>query len=152
MTKSQVDRSLDVKKLGNQNWHPCGEWVHRHGGPGVQGRIYTWLWGPKRLGVVTSGWSVQLTATYAARRHVEHMYIPVWCMLLGHLIKTYHYCRKIDQEFNDTLVRILLAAAIISFVLVWLDREEGGEKEITAFVEPLVIFLIRNGTAIVSIW
>lgn len=40
--------------------------MHRHGGPGVQGRIYTWLWGPKRLGVVTSGWSVQLTATYAA--------------------------------------------------------------------------------------
>lgn len=46
------------------------------------------------------------------------------------------------EQFNDTLVRILLAVAVISFVLVWLDREEGGEKEITTFVEPRVIFLI----------
>ena len=46
------------------------------------------------------------------------------------------------EQFNDTLVRILLAAAIISFVLAWYDGEEGGEMEITAFVEPLVIFLI----------
>ncbi|KAE8664979.1 hypothetical protein F3Y22_tig00112737pilonHSYRG00081 [Hibiscus syriacus] len=53
-------------------------------------------------------------------------------------------------EFNDTLVRILLAAAIISFVLAWYDG--GGEKEITAFVELLVIFLILIVNAIVGIW
>ncbi|KAF4359281.1 hypothetical protein G4B88_024245 [Cannabis sativa] len=57
----------------------------------------------------------------------------------------------IDQ-FNDTLVRILLAAAVISFVLAWYDGDEGGEMEITAFVEPLVIFLILIVNAIVGIW
>ncbi|XP_048444763.1 calcium-transporting ATPase 1, endoplasmic reticulum-type [Pyrus x bretschneideri] len=54
------------------------------------------------------------------------------------------------DQLSDTLVRILLAAAIISFVLAWFDGEE--EKEITAFVEPLVIFLILIVNAIVGIW
>jgi Ca2+-transporting ATPase len=56
------------------------------------------------------------------------------------------------EQFNDTLVRILLAAAVISFVLVWYDGEEGGKKEITAFVEPLVIFLILILNAAVGVW
>lgn len=60
--------------------------------------------------------------------------------------------RLILDQFNDTLVRILLGAAVISFVLAWLDGEEGGEKEITAFVEPLVIFLILIVNAIVGVW
>ncbi|KAL5546268.1 hypothetical protein UlMin_005955 [Ulmus minor] len=58
----------------------------------------------------------------------------------------------IIDQFEDTLVRILLAAAVISFVLAWYDGEEGGEKEITAFVEPLVIFLILILNAIVGVW
>jgi Ca2+-transporting ATPase len=53
------------------------------------------------------------------------------------------------EQFNNTLVGILLVAVVILFVLVWLDREEEGEKEITVFVELLVIFLIRIGTVIV---
>ncbi|GKV01074.1 hypothetical protein SLEP1_g13664 [Rubroshorea leprosula] len=60
--------------------------------------------------------------------------------------------KLILEQFNDTLVRILLAAAVISFVLAWYDGEEGGEMEITAFVEPLVIFLILIINAIVGIW
>lgn len=60
--------------------------------------------------------------------------------------------KLILDQFNDTLVRILLAAAVISFVLAWYDGEEGGEMEITAFVEPLVIFLILIVNGIVGIW
>ncbi|XP_010920750.1 calcium-transporting ATPase 4, endoplasmic reticulum-type [Elaeis guineensis] len=56
------------------------------------------------------------------------------------------------EQFNDTLVRILLVAAVVSFVLAWYDGEEGGELEITAFVEPLVIFLILIVNAIVGVW
>lgn len=58
----------------------------------------------------------------------------------------------IMEQFNDTLVRILLLAAVVSFVLAWYDGDEGGEMEITAFVEPLVIFLILIVNAIVGVW
>ncbi|KAG9129598.1 hypothetical protein Leryth_014447 [Lithospermum erythrorhizon] len=60
--------------------------------------------------------------------------------------------RLILDQFNDTLVRILLAAAVISFVLAWYDGDEGGEMEITAFVEPIVIFLILIVNAFVGVW
>ncbi|KAF5940786.1 hypothetical protein HYC85_021953 [Camellia sinensis] len=55
------------------------------------------------------------------------------------------------DQFNDTLVRILLAAAIVSFVLALYDGGEGGD-EFTAFVEPIVIFLILIVNAIVGVW
>ncbi|KAK1285657.1 Calcium-transporting ATPase 4, endoplasmic reticulum-type [Acorus calamus] len=58
----------------------------------------------------------------------------------------------IVDQFNDTLVRILLVAAVVSFVLAWYDGDEGGEMGITAFVEPLVIFLILIVNAIVGVW
>ncbi|XP_057970568.1 calcium-transporting ATPase 4, endoplasmic reticulum-type-like [Malania oleifera] len=56
------------------------------------------------------------------------------------------------EQFSDTLVRILLVAAVVSFVLAWYDGNEGGEMEITAFVEPFVIFLILIVNAIVGVW
>ena len=60
--------------------------------------------------------------------------------------------RLVLDQFNDTLVRILLCAAVVSFVLAWIDGDEGGEMGITAFVEPLVIFLILIVNAIVGVW
>ncbi|KAL9235226.1 hypothetical protein vseg_010006 [Gypsophila vaccaria] len=60
--------------------------------------------------------------------------------------------RLILDQFNDTLVRILLCAAVVSFVLALYDGDEGGEMRITAFVEPLVIFLILIVNAFVGVW
>ncbi|KAI7751446.1 hypothetical protein M8C21_001182 [Ambrosia artemisiifolia] len=56
------------------------------------------------------------------------------------------------DQFNDTLVKILLAAAVISFVLAWYDGDKGEETDVTAFIEPLVIFLILIVNAMVGVW
>jgi len=50
--------------------------------------------------------------------------------------------RLIMNKFNDTLVRILLVVAVISFVFAWYDGDKGGERGIIAFMKPIVILLI----------
>ncbi len=56
---------------------------------------------------------------------------------------------KIKENFEDLLVRILLIAAIISFIIaVTGDGDEG----ITAYVEPFVILLILTINAVIAIW
>mmetsp|Transcript_48273 Transcript_48273/g.154135 ORF Transcript_48273/g.154135 Transcript_48273/m.154135 type:complete len:1038 (-) Transcript_48273:267-3380(-) len=57
----------------------------------------------------------------------------------------------IVAQFEDLLVRILLASALVSFVLAYAD-EKSQEEGWTAYVEPLVILLILVANAFVGVW
>ncbi|XP_063809769.1 sarcoplasmic/endoplasmic reticulum calcium ATPase 3 [Pseudophryne corroboree] len=53
------------------------------------------------------------------------------------------------EQFEDLLVRILLLAAFVSFILAWFEE---GEETTTAFVEPVVIIMILIVNAFVGVW
>ncbi|XP_053563479.1 sarcoplasmic/endoplasmic reticulum calcium ATPase 3 [Bombina bombina] len=53
------------------------------------------------------------------------------------------------EQFEDLLVRILLLAAFVSFILAWFEE---GEETTTAFVEPIVIIMILILNAFVGVW
>lgn len=55
----------------------------------------------------------------------------------------------IVEQFEDLLVRILLLAATISFIIALTG---DGEEGLTAYVEPFVILLILVANAVIAIW
>ncbi|KAJ6328830.1 hypothetical protein OIU77_010503 [Salix suchowensis] len=60
--------------------------------------------------------------------------------------------RLVLEQFDDMLVKILLVAAFISFILAYLHAGESVEAGFEAYVEPLVIVLILALNAIVGVW
>lgn len=64
---------------------------------------------------------------------------PLWCLVL--------------EQFDDVLVKILLVAAFISFVLAYVQGGESGHVGgLEVYVEPFVIVLILVLNAIVGVW
>lgn len=58
--------------------------------------------------------------------------------------------RLVLEQFDDMLVKILLVAACISFILAYMH--EAGESGFEAYVEPFVIVLILVLNAVVGVW
>ena len=57
--------------------------------------------------------------------------------------------QKIWEQFQDTLVRILLGAAVISFIIAITG---DGSEGISAYIEPFVILLILIANATIGVW
>ena len=56
---------------------------------------------------------------------------------------------QVLEQFKDTLVRVLLVAACISFFIALTDE---ASKDWTAYVEPMVILLILIANATIGVW
>ncbi|XP_077245643.1 calcium-transporting ATPase, endoplasmic reticulum-type-like [Tasmannia lanceolata] len=60
--------------------------------------------------------------------------------------------RLVLEQFDDMLVKLLLVAAFISFVLAYIDAHQTGDTCFHAYVEPLIIVLILVLNAMVGVW
>lgn len=60
--------------------------------------------------------------------------------------------KLILEQFDDLLVKILLGAAMISFVLAFFEEHDEHETALGAFVEPIVILMILICNAAVGVW
>lgn len=63
---------------------------------------------------------------------------PIWKLVL--------------QQFEDTLVQILLAAAGVSILLALSDNHGSAEAGVGAFTEPIIILSIITLNAVIGVW
>ncbi|KAK9839523.1 hypothetical protein WJX81_007349 [Elliptochloris bilobata] len=59
--------------------------------------------------------------------------------------------RLVLEQFDDMLVKVLLMAAMVSFLLAYFE-ESSSDEGIRAYIEPAVILLILVLNAIVGVW
>ncbi|KAK0483482.1 Ca-transporting ATPase [Armillaria novae-zelandiae] len=85
---------------------------------------------------LTSAQAAKHAELYGKNELPEDPPTPLWKLIL--------------EQFKDQLVLILLGSAVVSFVLAVFEDTEGGFSG-TAFVEPLVIFLILAANATVGV-
>ncbi|EJD05979.1 Ca-transporting ATPase [Fomitiporia mediterranea MF3/22] len=86
---------------------------------------------------LTSAHVVKNQGVYGKNELPEDPPTPLWELIL--------------EQFKDQLVLILLASALVSFVLALLEESNGTTSRATAFVEPLVILLILIANATVGV-
>ncbi|KAK6919938.1 Cation-transporting P-type ATPase, C-terminal [Dillenia turbinata] len=60
--------------------------------------------------------------------------------------------RLVFEQFDDMLVKTLVVAAFISFILAYFQGHESEDSRFEAYVEPFVIVLILVLNAIVGVW
>ncbi|TYI00128.1 hypothetical protein ES332_A11G112200v1 [Gossypium tomentosum] len=96
---------------------------------------------------------------------MEERAFPAWSWSVEHCLKEYDVRldkglssykvekrREKYEQFDDMLVKILLVAAFISFLLAYMHGSESEESGFEAYVEPFVIVLILVLNAIVGVW
>eukprot|EP00210_Caulerpa_lentillifera_P006729 g6431.t1 len=59
--------------------------------------------------------------------------------------------KLILSQFDDMLVKVLLLAAAVSFILAYFE-DASGEEGMRAYIEPFVILLILVINAVVGVW
>lgn len=84
---------------------------------------------------LTTAQAEALREKYGANELDKEDPTPLWKLVL--------------EQFDDVLVKVLLLAAAVSFLLALLGDGDGGLEE---FVEPAVIMLILVLNAIVGVW
>ena len=82
--------------------------------------------GVREVGAERVAGHARLTAEHGKNELAQEEATPLWKLVLA--------------QFDDLLVKILLGAAVLSFVLACFEEGEGVE----AFVEPFVILLILD--------
>lgn len=59
---------------------------------------------------------------------------------------------KLLEQFDDPMVKLLLLAAIISFVISFLSHYSGNESDLPIWIEPLVIFMILIANGVIGVY